>query len=363
MFVITQAKYFNNTKKQIMTLKYNYIVVLMAAFMTIGCGSKKSISTEVTKPPIVSLDSSIERIGILDRSIPSEEGSVIDQIDQILSVEGRQLDIDGANQALVALKTTLLQNPRFKEVVIISTSLDENPGGGVFPSALSWDQIEDLRKANNVDAIFTLAMYDTDATTTYDVKDTTIKGPLGVEIPAVRHFVNITTKINSGWRMYDPVNKRISDELTVSERTSSSGSGINPVKALEAAKDRKQSVLQISQKIGSDYALRLMPYQGKIYRDYYVKSTPSFEVAKRKVETGQWEDAAAIWKKETSNTDPEIAGEACYNMAFYNEIKGDYTKAIEWATKSYTDYENRRALRYIDDLKERIDDQNIINQN
>ena len=75
-----------------------------------------------------------------------------------------------------------------------------------------------------------------------------------------------------------------------------------------------------------------------------------------------WKLNSKKWEKKTYNTDPEVAGEACYNMTFYNEIKGDYTKAIEWATKSYTDYENKRALKYIDDLKERIDHQELLNQ-
>ncbi len=50
-------------------------------------------------------------------------------------------------------------------------------------------------------------------------------------------------------------------------------------------------------------------------------------------------------------------------MAFYNETKGDYTKTIEWTTRSYANYENKKGLKYIDDLKERINDQNLINQN
>ncbi len=329
----------------------------------IGCGSKKSVRTEVTKPPIVSLDTSVKRIGILDRSIPSDESVGLDQVDKILSIEGKKLDEDGAKQALIALKTSLLQNPRFTDVKVLTTRLQENPGGGIFPSALSWDQIEDLCKKNNVDAIFTLALYDTDATATYDVKNTKVEGPLGIEIPAIRHIVNIITRIKTGWRIYDPVNKKVCDQLTVNEKTTATGSGINPIKAIEAAKNRKQSVLQISQKIGSDYALRLLPYKDNVYRDYYVKATPSFEMAKRRVETGQWEGAAELWEKETANPDPEIAGQACFNMAFYNEIKGDYTKAIEWATKSYTDYENKNALRYIDDLKERIEHQEIVGEN
>ncbi|MDH7448224.1 DUF6340 family protein [Aquimarina sp. 2201CG14-23] len=344
-------------------LIYNTILLSFFFIMVVGCGSKKSLKAEVIKPPLVSLDSSVKKIGILNRSIPSDQNIGLDQVDKILSIEGEKLDKEGAEQAIVALKTALLQNPRFTEVIIIPITLKENPGGGVFPSSLSWDQVDDLCTKNQVDAIFSLAVYDTDAKAAYTVNETQVEGPLGIKIPAIEHIVDIETKIKTGWRIYDPIKKRISDQLTVNQKTKSKGKGINPIKAIEAVTNRKQSVLQISQKIGSDYALRLLPYKDHVYRNYYVKATPNFEIAKRKVETGQWEGAAQLWEKETSNLDPEIAGQACFNMAFYNEIKGDYTKAIEWATKSYTDYENKNALRYIDDLNERIENQKILGKN
>ncbi|MBQ4821216.1 DUF6340 family protein [Aquimarina sp. MMG016] len=338
------------------------IITLLLFLIITSCSSKKSLRTEVIKPPIVSLDSSIKKVGVLNRSIPSEENKGLDQLDKILSVEGANLDKEGANQAVLALKNELTKNPRFIESKVIESNALSNPGGGVFPSALSWDVIDQLCKENNVDAIFVLAIYDTDAKATYDTAAKDIKGPLGVKIPGLEHIVKIETKIYTGWRVYDPVKRRISDELSVNEKTLSKGKGVNPVKAIEAAKNRKESVLQISRKIGENYALRLLPYKARVYRDYYVSATPNFEIAKRKVETGQWEGASELWLKETSNPNPKIAGQACFNMAFYNEIKGDYPKAIEWATKSYTDYENKNALDYIDDLKERIDNQKILSK-
>lgn len=40
-------------------------------------------------------------------------------------------------------------------------------------------------------------------------------------------------------------------------------------------------------------------------------------------------------------------------MAIINEINGDLDKAIEWASKSYTDYGDKLALRYLNLLKNR----------
>ncbi len=41
-------------------------------------------------------------------------------------------------------------------------------------------------------------------------------------------------------------------------------------------------------------------------------------------------------------------------MAIINEINGNLEDAIEWARKSYEDYNNRQALRYLNELKYRL---------
>jgi hypothetical protein len=76
-------------------------------------------------------------------------------------------------------------------------------------------------------------------------------------------------------------------------------------------------------------------------------------VAKRRAQTGDWQGAAALWEQELSNQDPKIAGRAYYNMAIINEINGDLESAMDWASKAYSDYNVKPALRYLNALKYR----------
>jgi hypothetical protein len=91
-----------------------------------------------------------------------------------------------------------------------------------------------------------------------------------------------------------------------------------------------------------------------VYRDYYVKGTNNFKVARRKAQLGKWDEAGELWKKETTNPGAKIAGRACYNMAIINEINGDLPLAVEWAQKSYEDFNNKLALDYVRILENRI---------
>lgn len=331
------------------------ISVLLISIILCSCSSKNLLTMSVTEPAPVYIPSNIKTIGIIDRSLPSEKNEKMDKLDKFLSAEGKNLDKDGAYESVVGLFDELINNNRFPEVKIIDSVDVRSPGLGIFPSALSWKTIEQICYENNVDAIFALSFYDTDTKINYKAVPIEVDGLLGIKIPAVEHHATIATLIKTGWRIYDPINKFILDEHLVNENVVSIGIGINPVKAVEAIMGRKEAVLQVSNNIGHNYALRILTYRIRVARHYYVRGTNNFKIAKRRAQTGNWDGAAELWDKEVSNPKRKVAGRACYNMAIINEINGDLNAAVDWASKSYTDYKNKMALRYLNVLKYRIE--------
>ena len=330
--------------------------LLLASVILSSCSATNSLKLSVIEPAPVHIPSEIQTIGIIDRSMPAAKNETMDQLDKILSVEGKNLDKHGARQSVVGLFDELVNSDGFYEVKIIDSIDARNPGLGVFPSALSWGIVEQICYENDVDAIFALSFYDTDTKIDYKAVPITIEGPLGVKIPAIENHAKSSTIIKSGWRIYDPINKFILDEFVINEYVNAAGVGINPMKAVEAITiGRKENILQVSNNIGHSYALRLFPYKIRVERDYYVKGTNNFEIAKRRAQTGDWDGAAELWEMEVTNPKRKVAGRAYYNMAIINEINGDLDKAADWASKSYTDYENKDALGYMKILKYRIE--------
>ena len=332
------------------------ISVLLASIILCSCSSTNSLTISVTEPAPVYVPSNIRSIGIIDRSLPSGKNEQkLDKLDKILSAEGKDLDKEAAHESVVGLYDELINNNRFSDVKIIDSANVRNPGLGVFPSALSWKTIERICNENNVDAIFALSFYDTDAKIDYKAVPVEINGPLGIKIPAVEHYATVGTLIKTGWRIYDPINQFIRDEHLSIENVVSTGVGINPVKAIEAIIGRKEAVLQVSNTLGHAYALRILPYRVRVARRYYVRGTNNFKIAKRRAQTGNWDGAAELWNKEVSNPKRKVAGRACYNMAIINEINGDLNAAVEWASISYTDFKDKKALRYLNVLRYRIE--------
>ncbi|MDQ3535873.1 MAG: DUF6340 family protein [Bacteroidota bacterium] len=332
-------------------MKNVFLFLLIAGLW--GCSSTNIVTMSVIEPAPVELPSYMKRIGIINRNLPSEKDKILDKVDQILSVEGKNLDKEGALESIVGLSEELKKNSRINEVLLLETVQLENPGFGIFPGPLSWNKIAEICMKHQLNGLFILKFYDTDATIDYSTKQVMLKNSLGIELPVLEHHASARTIIKTGWRIYDNNGKNIIDEYIITKQVTTAGSGINPVNAVAAITGRKEAVKTISYDIGRSYALNILPYQIRVSRDYYIKGSDNFEIAKRRAQTGNWNGAAELWEKEINNPKAKIAGRAYYNMAIISEINGNLDLAINWSQKSYEDYDNKLGLRYTRILENR----------
>ncbi|MBC6999172.1 DUF6340 family protein [Cytophaga sp. FL35] len=340
-------------------------ILLTTAFLTMiftSCSSTSTLTMGVLEPARINVPNDVVKVGLINRSLPSESNKTVDKIDKILSLEGLNLDKEGAEAAVSGLYDELTAINRFESVKVLNDIEVQKKGLGVFPAALSWQDVEKICEENGVDALLSLEMYDTDTKVNFETKMINIPNNLGIKANVPGHKVTLFTTIKNGWRVYNPNHKIVLDEIVENHQVVSHGEGINPMKAVEAIIGRKEAVLQTSTNLGSAYASDLRPLSRRVTREYFVKGTDNFKIAQRRAQTGDWDGAADLWEREVQNPDMKIAGRACYNMAIINEINGDLNKAMEWASRSYADYEISNALRYVNILKHRMSEQRILDK-
>ncbi len=342
--------------------KKSYLVLwsLALSLLLVSCSSTNTLTMSVKEPAPVDIPNDVRKVGIINRSLPSEKAAKLDDADKILSIEGKDFDKKGADRLILGCFDELTAMEVYDEVKIIEEADLRSPGLGVFPASLSWEEVEQLCDDNGVDVIYVLSFYDTDTRVNYK---TSKEGSVGIgelSVPVIKHYATVYTKIKSGWRIYDPVNKLVLDQFISHQDVVSKGSGINPLKAVEAIKGRTEAVMEASTFLGVAYAQRILPYYIRVSRLYYVRGTDNFKIAKRRARTGDWNGAAELWEKELDNNKRKVAGRACYNMAIINEINGDLDKAMEWASKSYTDYNIKKALDYVNILKYRLNQREVL---
>jgi hypothetical protein len=332
--------------------------IILAVLLLASCKTQQ-LYLNVVEPAPVTVPPYVKSVGVINRSMPTDETRAIDIIDKALSLEGVNLDKDGAQESIKGLSEELLNNSRFSEVKTLSDIDFRTPKLTLFPSPLSWEIVGQICKETGTDALFSLEKFDTDTRISYSNRKVDIKTPLG-KIPGLEHQADMETIVKTGWRIYDPASKMILDEYIYNESIVFSGRGINPLLAASALTGRKDAVKQVSNKSGRGYASRILPFQLRVTRDYYVKGTDNFKIARRKAQMGKWDEAGILWEKETSNRSMKIAGRACYNMAIINEINGNLDEALKWAQKSYEDYNDKLGIRYVRILENRRDKNDVL---
>lgn len=329
------------------------ISILILSVIILGaCSSTNILTLSVVEPAPVSLPGSFKRVGILHRTNVDDENKIINKIERVLTAESKTLDIDGAKECLLGLQDELLSNQRFEEIKVLDHITLSGPGMGIMPAPLTQDEVYKICNANELDGLFVLESYDTDNNIDYSTAPAPIKTPLGV-IPATEHTATMHTEIKTGWRIYDPMASNVIDEFQVSDFINSTGRGLTPMAAAKALVGRKEAVKKVSNNVGHAYALRILPFSIRVARNYYVRGSNNFKIAKRKARTGNWDEAAVLWKEEINNPKRKIAGRAHYNMAIINEINGNLDLAIDWAQKAYENFNIRKALYYVNILKDR----------
>lgn len=328
-----------------------YLFLPLLAAIAASCATQE-LYLNVTHPAPVTIAPEIKTVGIIDRSTPTDQTKSLDVIDRVLTLEGAALDSIGTLEAIKGVTEELAANDRFNEVKLLDGLKFRTSGLGGMPMPLTWDQVEGICRESGTQALFALELYDTDTRISYGTEPGKVKTPLG-DIPVLNHSASMETLVKTGWRIYSPSDGAILDEHIVAESVIFAGKGINPVAAVAGMIHRKDAVKEVSRKAGHIYALRLIPYRLRVTRDYFVKGTDNFKIAKRRAQLGKWDDAAELWKKETENPKMKIAGRAHYNMAIISEINGNIDDAIAWAQKAYSDYRNKPGLRYVRILENR----------
>ncbi|HKK41654.1 MAG TPA: DUF6340 family protein [Bacteroidales bacterium] len=327
------------------------IIFMMPVLLLMSCKTQQ-LYLNVLEPAPVTIPAYIEKVGIIDRTMPTEKSKPADVVEKIITLEGPELDRDGARESIKGLAEQLKENGRFSEVKTLDDIDFRTPETVPFPTPLTWDIVDRICNEKGIDAIFALEKYDTDTHISYSKRNVSLSTPLG-KVPGIEHQANMETIVKTGWRIYDPSGKVLLDEFINRSSIVSTGRGINPVVAAAALLGRKDAVNQVSYKSGQDYALRILPFRLRVMRDYYVKGTNNFRIAMRKARTGNWNQAGELWEKETTNPKRKVAGRAAYNMAIISEINGDLDAALAWAQKSYEDYNNHLAIRYVRILENR----------
>lgn len=338
---------------------YLYLLFILALFS--GCSTSQTM-LEVLQPSEIVLPDHIQVIAVLDRSKP--EKGFANFLEGLISGENIGQDREGRNNAVQGLTNALTRTPRFS---VKSTALEltgSKTGAQMMPP-LPWEEIEEICRRYDAQAVAAIESYDSDIRTVFSSRTSKVKGKDSTMVEKTTFTVNRSMRVDVGWRLYDPKTRVVLDETLISDMTEDQGFGDTQQAASNNLENAYHATRRLSSQIGDKYGRRIAPVWTSVARTYYntAKDTGKepMEKADRYAKAGDWEEAALVWRKLTESKDQKTAGRAAHNLALAAERNGNLPAALEWARKAYAKYGNKASQAYIRILEQRIADQARLN--
>lgn len=326
-----------------------------------GCSTSQTM-LEVLQPSQIVLPDHIQTIAVLDRSKP--EKGFANFVEGLFSGENLSQDREGRQQAVIGLTEALSRTPRFT-VKSTAVEMTGSKTGAQMPPPLPWSEIEALCQRYGAQAIAAIESYDTDANIMHSSSQSKVKQKDGTETVRISYTAQRTLRVNVGWRLYDPKVRAVLDETIITDFNEDRGYGNTQQAATNNLTNAYNVTRKISATIGEKYGMRIAPVWTMVSRTFYNTAKGAgqepMERADRFVKSGDWDEAANIWRGLVDSADPKTAGRAAHNLALAAERKGNLPGALEWAKKAYSQYGNKASKPYQDILTQRIYDQDRLN--
>jgi hypothetical protein len=336
-------------------LKYLYTVILFAGILILNSCKSSYISVDVLEPARIDVPQEIKSLVIANRSLPAKDKRAGNIIEGVFTGEGLFNDRLGSEQCVIGAVDLINNSPRFKSHLAGDMDI-RGTGTGRFPEPLEWSFVRQTCNRYNVDAMVTLATFDSDSHIDYHRHEYTREED-GEKIRVVEFGADLDMTISAGWRIYYPDKLAIVDENVYVDRKSWGAKGDTKNEARNNLPSKRAIIEEAGFYAGQQYAARISPVWIKVSRSYFSKGNDQLEHAARYARQGNWDKAAETWETLLNDPDKKIAGQAAYNLALAAEMSGNLEEALKWAEKSYYDYGIKRARNYINIIKGRIADE------
>ncbi len=329
----------------------------------LGCSGKRHVTLNAMRPAEITFDPTVNTILIVDRSKFSKKS--VNIIEGVLTGEGLAQDKAAVQAFMNAFQLQLNQSPRFTAKPA-RERLDGNSITSAFPKQLKWTEVESLCRRYDADIMLAVEIFDSDMVITdgervveREIETDSTKRTIQVD----EFFAEGVANINVGIRLYDPETKSIVDQQLFRRSNTWSQSADSKAEALAKLINKGEANRYLSQALGSSYAFKIAPMPIQISRSFRGKSkkAPALERGSRQADVGNWSEATRIWQQGLRNARDKEAGFMAYNIALAHEVQGDLNKALEWASRSYTEYGNRDGRSYANIIRGRMEDERILN--
>jgi len=320
------------------------LIIIPILFILIsGCSRYGFVSLNYPQDPMIYLPDHIQKIALVNRSLVKKEDRQHRVIESVATGEIAGSDRLASDECL---KGVFDRINGYRGIIPIIPQKTRLYGSGTreTPELLDWKIVKDICDSSGSDALLVLETFDSNSDLLVKTVANQVVNVINGGTPKPSVPSQIRMNVYSFWRLYDPSTMKIIDQYQSTHYLTFNGVGTNYTLA------PPEALPQTAYAAGQEYIERFLPSYYTVRRDMYKRGKGSakrqFKAGFRRAEMANWQDALDIWKEIANNRRRKNAGRACLNIAVAYEVLGNTDKALEWAKKSYQDYNNKSGRDY-----------------
>ena len=327
----------------------NKFILILSPFLFASCVSLSTIEIQVLEPASEPLVPEISSAILLNRTIIDEE-----EQEKYEDSHFPHNDIALFNKASTEI------------VFALADILNESPGMDLIDEDQLLEISEDklVRDPEPLEAEFIVYICDslnTNAVLSLEFLSMELPDEIKLTRRSSENYTRdfytgeISLKINALWRAYRRYDGGIQDEHLWLDTLVWQHASFIANEIPDYLPRPEEATMEGAYYTALSYARRISPYWIVQERNYFSRGNLKLRRASDFIRSDQFENAEKIYEDLLERRNKNVVAAAAFNLAFINEIRGDYRQALLWARRSYKYHRHSVTADYIEILEERFE--------
>jgi hypothetical protein len=309
--------------------------IFVGNILIFSCSSTKGMRVQVLRPATISVPQEIQKLGILNRAVPSGKANA----ESIVSGETPLRDKELSQECLRGLTETLNTSQRFKITICDSAYLCPDEKSLNFGPVLTWEFVDSMCSKYQVDGLLVLEFFDTDFQ---------VVKPIATATQAIGSLINDRNNPNAGirvtgsaaatagFRVYYGKSHKIAYEDRFRHKKNWTQTAYTIQDAMSKLIKRNSALLEVSNETGYEFAMSIVPLYYWEDRVLFKGKKGMMERVQRQALTKDWDAALQSWSEIYDGSEKtKISAKAAHNAGLACEVLGKLEDAQKWLSKSY----------------------------